>query len=172
MENTCQNTAWQSKSVIFVVLLTNFQAATMVIRDSVEPLLEDYRPPGITSLKFSKLTLGNVAPKIEGKVRWTASFFLWLLFSSVVQPCIVLLFNLDELSAKYLWILVLGRTSCICLSFTVSLSTCIINHCCRYSCSKFQGRSGHNGRWSSMGWWSKYCFRCYSTYCFHTNSGY
>lgn len=74
----------------------------MVIRDSVEPLLEDYRPPGITSLKFSKLTLGNVAPKIEGKVRWTASFFLWLLFSSVVQPCIVLLFNLDELSAKYL----------------------------------------------------------------------
>jgi hypothetical protein len=42
------------------------EAATMVIRDSVEPLLEDYRPPGITSLKFSKLTLGNVAPKIEG----------------------------------------------------------------------------------------------------------
>lgn len=40
----------------------------MVIRDSVEPLLEDYRPPGITSLKFNKLTLGNVAPKIEGKL--------------------------------------------------------------------------------------------------------
>ncbi|XP_027334990.1 synaptotagmin-5-like [Abrus precatorius] len=42
------------------------EAATMVIRESVEPLLEDYRPPGITSLKFSKLSLGNVAPKIEG----------------------------------------------------------------------------------------------------------
>ncbi|KAK9145135.1 hypothetical protein Sjap_005038 [Stephania japonica] len=41
-------------------------AATVVIRDSVEPLLEDYRPPGISSLKFSKLSLGNVAPKIEG----------------------------------------------------------------------------------------------------------
>ncbi|XP_015950869.1 calcium-dependent lipid-binding protein [Arachis duranensis] len=41
-------------------------AATLVIRESVEPLLEDYRPPGITSLKFSKLSLGNVAPKIEG----------------------------------------------------------------------------------------------------------
>ncbi|XP_010272629.1 PREDICTED: synaptotagmin-4 [Nelumbo nucifera] len=41
-------------------------AATMVIRESVEPLLEEYRPPGITSLKFSKLSLGNVAPKIEG----------------------------------------------------------------------------------------------------------
>ncbi|KAK2361478.1 hypothetical protein P8452_65204 [Trifolium repens] len=41
-------------------------AATMVIRESVEPLLEEYRPPGISSLKFSKLSLGNVAPKIEG----------------------------------------------------------------------------------------------------------
>jgi Ca2+-dependent lipid-binding protein len=42
------------------------EAATLVIRESVEPLLEEYRPPGITSLKFSKLSLGNVAPKIEG----------------------------------------------------------------------------------------------------------
>ncbi|KAJ3682631.1 hypothetical protein LUZ60_015204 [Juncus effusus] len=41
-------------------------AATMVIRESVEPLLDDYRPPGIASLKFSKLSLGNVPPKIEG----------------------------------------------------------------------------------------------------------
>ncbi|KAG1362467.1 synaptotagmin-4 [Cocos nucifera] len=41
-------------------------AAMVVIKDSVEPLLEDYRPPGISSLKFTKLSLGNVAPKIEG----------------------------------------------------------------------------------------------------------
>ncbi|KAJ7951027.1 synaptotagmin-5-like [Quillaja saponaria] len=41
-------------------------AAAMVIKESVEPLLEEYRPPGITSLKFSKLSLGSVAPKIEG----------------------------------------------------------------------------------------------------------
>ncbi|KAK9758020.1 hypothetical protein RND81_01G201200 [Saponaria officinalis] len=41
-------------------------AAELVIRESVEPLLEDYRPPGITSLKFNKLTLGTVPPKIEG----------------------------------------------------------------------------------------------------------
>lgn len=41
-------------------------AAEAVIKESVEPLLEDYRPPGITSLKFSKLSLGTVAPKIEG----------------------------------------------------------------------------------------------------------
>ncbi|KAK8916423.1 Synaptotagmin-4 [Platanthera zijinensis] len=42
------------------------EAATVVIKDSVEPILDDYRPPGITSLKFSKLTLGSVSPKIEG----------------------------------------------------------------------------------------------------------
>ncbi|KAG8369322.1 hypothetical protein BUALT_Bualt15G0139200 [Buddleja alternifolia] len=40
--------------------------AEAVIRESVEPLLEEYRLPGITSLKFSKLSLGTVAPKIEG----------------------------------------------------------------------------------------------------------
>ncbi|ESW06905.1 hypothetical protein PHAVU_010G086200 [Phaseolus vulgaris] len=42
------------------------EAATLVIKESVEPLLEEYRPTGISSLKFSKLSLGNVAPKIEG----------------------------------------------------------------------------------------------------------
>lgn len=42
------------------------EAARIIIKESVEPLLEDYRPPGITSLKFNKLSLGTVAPKIEG----------------------------------------------------------------------------------------------------------
>ncbi|KAI6703925.1 hypothetical protein NL676_013061 [Syzygium grande] len=46
--------------------LETLRAATAVIKESVEPLLEDYRPPGITSLKFSKLSIGTVAPKIEG----------------------------------------------------------------------------------------------------------
>ncbi|XP_065864828.1 calcium-dependent lipid-binding protein [Euphorbia lathyris] len=41
-------------------------AATMVVKESVEPLLDDYRPPGITSLKFNKFSLGTVPPKIEG----------------------------------------------------------------------------------------------------------
>ncbi|CAN1157751.1 Calcium-dependent lipid-binding protein, partial [Linum perenne] len=41
-------------------------AATMVVKESVEPLLEEYRPPGITSLKFSKFSMGTVPPKIEG----------------------------------------------------------------------------------------------------------
>ncbi|KAJ3678462.1 hypothetical protein LUZ60_002265 [Juncus effusus] len=42
------------------------EAATMVVKESVEPLLDDYRPAGIKSLKFSKFFLGNVPPKIEG----------------------------------------------------------------------------------------------------------
>ncbi|KAL4567129.1 hypothetical protein LXL04_022703 [Taraxacum kok-saghyz] len=42
------------------------EAATIIIRESVEPILEEYRPSGISSLKFSKLSLGSVAPKIEG----------------------------------------------------------------------------------------------------------
>ncbi|KAF8655140.1 hypothetical protein HU200_041131 [Digitaria exilis] len=41
-------------------------AATAVVKESVEPLLDDYRPPGIKSLKFSKFSLGTVSPKIEG----------------------------------------------------------------------------------------------------------
>lgn len=40
--------------------------ATMVIRDYVEPLLDDYGPPGISSRKFSRLSLGTVPPNIEG----------------------------------------------------------------------------------------------------------
>lgn len=42
------------------------EAATVVVKESVEPLLDDYRPPGIKSLKFRKFSLGNVSPKIEG----------------------------------------------------------------------------------------------------------
>ncbi|CAA6671847.1 unnamed protein product [Spirodela intermedia] len=41
------------------------EAATVVVKESVEPILEEYRPPGISSLKFSKFFLGNVPPKIE-----------------------------------------------------------------------------------------------------------
>ncbi|KAK1425231.1 hypothetical protein QVD17_20579 [Tagetes erecta] len=42
------------------------EAARIIIKESVEPLLEDYRPTGIKSLKFNKLSLGTVPPKIEG----------------------------------------------------------------------------------------------------------
>ncbi|XP_071919919.1 synaptotagmin-5-like [Coffea arabica] len=42
------------------------QAASELIRSSVEPTLEEYRPAIIASLKFSKLTLGTVAPQFTG----------------------------------------------------------------------------------------------------------
>ncbi|CAH8354456.1 unnamed protein product [Eruca vesicaria subsp. sativa] len=38
-------------------------AASELIRASVEPVLEQYRPAVVASLTFSKLTLGTVAPQ-------------------------------------------------------------------------------------------------------------
>ncbi|XP_010555014.1 PREDICTED: synaptotagmin-4 [Tarenaya hassleriana] len=42
------------------------EAASELIRSSVEPILEQYRPAVLASLKFSKLTLGTVAPQFTG----------------------------------------------------------------------------------------------------------
>ncbi|KAK4491055.1 hypothetical protein RD792_001777, partial [Penstemon davidsonii] len=42
------------------------EAASEIIRNSVEPMLEQYRPVILDSLKFSKLTLGTVAPQFTG----------------------------------------------------------------------------------------------------------
>ncbi|KAK6162081.1 hypothetical protein DH2020_001922 [Rehmannia glutinosa] len=43
------------------------EAASEIIRNSVEPILEQYRPAILASLKFSKLTLGTVAPQFTGE---------------------------------------------------------------------------------------------------------
>uniref|UniRef100_A0A2P2K0D7 Synaptotagmin-5 n=2 Tax=Rhizophora mucronata TaxID=61149 RepID=A0A2P2K0D7_RHIMU len=42
------------------------EAASELIKTSVEPILEQYRPIILSSLKFSKLTLGTVAPQFTG----------------------------------------------------------------------------------------------------------
>ncbi|WOK95080.1 synaptotagmin-5-like [Canna indica] len=42
------------------------EAASDLIRTSVEPVLEQYRPAILAALKFSKLTLGTVAPQFTG----------------------------------------------------------------------------------------------------------
>lgn len=42
------------------------EAASEIIRNSVEPVLEQYRSAIFVSLKFSKLTLGTVAPQFTG----------------------------------------------------------------------------------------------------------
>ncbi|XP_059315920.1 synaptotagmin-5-like [Lycium ferocissimum] len=39
------------------------EAASELVRSSVEPILEQYRPVILASLKFSKFTLGTVAPQ-------------------------------------------------------------------------------------------------------------
>jgi hypothetical protein len=58
----------------------------MVIRESVEPLLDDYKPPGIASLKFSKLSLGHVSPKIEGLFLYQRKFVYLFLYFSFLAP--------------------------------------------------------------------------------------
>ncbi|KAA3489899.1 synaptotagmin-4 isoform X1 [Gossypium australe] len=42
------------------------QAASELIRASVEPILEQYTPAILSSMKFDKLTLGTVAPQFTG----------------------------------------------------------------------------------------------------------
>ncbi|XP_074351091.1 synaptotagmin-5-like [Apium graveolens] len=42
------------------------EAASELIKTNVEPILEQYRPIILSSLKFSKLTLGTVAPQFTG----------------------------------------------------------------------------------------------------------
>ncbi|KAL4654178.1 hypothetical protein ACB092_01G359300 [Castanea dentata] len=42
------------------------EAASELIKASVEPVLEQYRPMILSSLKFSKFTLGTVAPQFTG----------------------------------------------------------------------------------------------------------
>ncbi|KAJ8641266.1 hypothetical protein MRB53_017960 [Persea americana] len=42
------------------------EAASELIKSSVEPILEQYRPMILASIKFSKLTLGTVAPQFTG----------------------------------------------------------------------------------------------------------
>jgi len=43
-----------------------------LIRTSVEPVLEQYRPAVLSSLKFSKLTLGTVAPQFTGRFSYSS----------------------------------------------------------------------------------------------------
>lgn len=49
------------------ITIIKLQAASELIKASVEPTLEEYRPAILKSMKFSKLTLGTVAPHFSGK---------------------------------------------------------------------------------------------------------
>lgn len=50
----------------------------MLIRASVEPDLEQYRPAVVASLTFSKLTLGTVAPQFTGLLCLNVMFFFFV----------------------------------------------------------------------------------------------
>ncbi|GJV16868.1 abscisic acid receptor PYL9 [Tanacetum coccineum] len=52
------------------------EAASELIKANVEPDLEQYRPIILSSLTFSKLTLGTVAPQFTGEGYWIHSLVL------------------------------------------------------------------------------------------------
>lgn len=60
-----QKLTWLNLHLIKIWPYVN-EAASELIKASVEPVLEQYRPAILSSLKFSKLTLGTVAPQFTG----------------------------------------------------------------------------------------------------------
>ncbi|KAK3143558.1 hypothetical protein QOZ80_4AG0301800 [Eleusine coracana subsp. coracana] len=60
-----QKLKWLNQELIKIWPFVD-QAASELIKTSVEPVLEQYRPIILASLKFSKLTLGTVAPQFTG----------------------------------------------------------------------------------------------------------
>ncbi|KAG2569252.1 hypothetical protein PVAP13_7NG377300 [Panicum virgatum] len=60
-----QKLKWLNQELTKIWPFVN-EAASELIKISVEPVLEQYRPIIIASLKFSKLTLGTVAPQFTG----------------------------------------------------------------------------------------------------------
>lgn len=60
-----QKLTWLNLHLIKIWPYVN-EAASELIKASVEPVLEHYRPAILSSLKFSKLTLGTVAPQFTG----------------------------------------------------------------------------------------------------------
>lgn len=53
-------------TLLWLFRCTFSQAASELIRNSLEPVLEQYKSLLLDSLKFSKLTLGTVAPQFTG----------------------------------------------------------------------------------------------------------
>ncbi|XP_023537351.1 synaptotagmin-5-like isoform X1 [Cucurbita pepo subsp. pepo] len=60
-----QNLTWLNQHLTKIWPYVN-EAASDLIRSSVEPVLEQYRPIILSSLKFSRFTLGTVAPQFTG----------------------------------------------------------------------------------------------------------
>lgn len=63
--STQQKLKWLNEELNKIWPFVN-EAASELIKASVEPVLEQYRPVVFAALKFSKLTLGTVAPQFTG----------------------------------------------------------------------------------------------------------
>lgn len=63
--STQQKLKWLNEELTKIWPFVN-EAASELIKVSVEPVLEQYRPVVFAALKFSKLTLGTVAPQFTG----------------------------------------------------------------------------------------------------------
>ncbi|XP_068464400.1 synaptotagmin-5-like [Phaseolus vulgaris] len=63
--SSSQKLSWLNSHLTKIWPFVN-EAASELIKTSVEPILEQYRPVILASLKFSKFTLGTVAPQFTG----------------------------------------------------------------------------------------------------------
>ncbi|XP_027919437.1 synaptotagmin-5 isoform X2 [Vigna unguiculata] len=63
--SSSQKLSWLNSHLTKIWPYVN-EAASELIKTSVEPILEQYRPVILDSLKFSKFTLGTVAPQFTG----------------------------------------------------------------------------------------------------------
>ncbi|KAL2338425.1 hypothetical protein Fmac_012871 [Flemingia macrophylla] len=59
-------TVEDSRKILPPQFYPSWVAASELIKTSVEPILEEYRPVVLAALKFSKFTLGTVAPQFTG----------------------------------------------------------------------------------------------------------
>jgi hypothetical protein len=57
------NLTTRTHSIIAMPTSTKHQA---IVKETVEPLIDYYRPKGVTRLGFKKVSLGSVPPKVVG----------------------------------------------------------------------------------------------------------
>lgn len=71
----------------------------------MEPILEQYRPIVLSSLTFSKLTLGTVAPQFTGYINWFLFFYSVFMFQLFVVVSNLLLRDNHENDDFMMWYL-------------------------------------------------------------------
>jgi Ca2+-dependent lipid-binding protein len=49
-----------------MTFLLHVKATEQLVKEALQPILEQYRPPGIQALKLDKFNIGTVPPKFDG----------------------------------------------------------------------------------------------------------